>query len=57
VTRSKKSRRAKVPPAVQVRIVSRGTRKISPALPAAVPRVRVKKGKPETPDEIADRPW
>ncbi|MGO9032218.1 hypothetical protein [Mycobacterium sp.] len=37
-------RRHKTPPAVQVRIVPH-PRKITPALPAAVPRVRAKKGK------------
>lgn len=44
MTRSKRARRAKTPPAVTVRIVAH-PRKITPALPAAIPRVRAKKGK------------
>jgi hypothetical protein len=44
MTRSKRSRRATVPTVTKVRIVKREPRKIIPALPAAVPRVRVKKG-------------
>lgn len=44
MTRSKRRSR-KTPPAVRVRIVTREPRRIAPALPAAIPRVRVKKGK------------
>ena len=40
MTRSKRSRRAKTPPAVQVRIVRRDPRKAVPAIATAVPRVR-----------------
>jgi hypothetical protein len=44
MTRSNRARRATTPPAVQVRIVAH-PRKISPALPAAIPRVRAKRGR------------
>ena len=44
MTRSK-HRSRKTPPAIRVVNVKREPRRIQPALPAAVPRVRVKKGK------------
>jgi hypothetical protein len=45
MTHSKRRDRKRTPPAVRVRIVPHEPRKISPALPAAVPRVRAKRGK------------
>ena len=45
MTRSKARQRKKQPPAVRVTNVKREPRRIAPALPAATPRVRQKKGK------------
>lgn len=44
MTRSKARQRKKQPPAVRVQI-ARTPRRITPALPQAVPRVRQKRGK------------
>ncbi|MGO9384776.1 MAG: hypothetical protein ACLP4W_22460 [Mycobacterium sp.] len=44
MTRSKRRQR-ETPPAIKVVNIKRHPRKIAPALPAAIPRVRAKKGK------------